>query len=130
MAQPQVYVHLNSLLTWARAWDEQSAAMGRIAAEIGGAQPSPAAAVLGNSGFSVAGSTGQSTDMAIGLALGDYPLFRAVLTAYEKAATEFGRYSGQGQQQMRDIADALVRAHRNYERTEQVNTNASNDIAF
>ena len=114
-----VDVQLDSLLPQARAWDEQSDAMGKIVAEINGSQVSNASSIVSSQGGEVIPGVGIS---------GDYPLFNSALSAYKQVSGEIGRLCGQGQQMMEKIADALTEAHRNYEATEAANIQSANNV--
>ena len=114
-----VDVQLDSLLPQARAWDEQSSAMAKIAAEISGSQLSNATAIVSGQGGEVIPGVGISQD---------YPLFNSALSAYKQVSAGIDRLCGQGQQMMERIADALTMAHRNYETTEVANIQSANNV--
>ncbi|HUA28391.1 MAG TPA: type VII secretion target [Streptosporangiaceae bacterium] len=100
MADAEVNVHPDALLSQAKVWDAQSTAMGKIATAI------------------------NDTVAAVAVDGLDSWLFSEPLTAYKKVSAEFGRLSSQGQKEMQSIADALVQAARNYEATERANIGA------
>jgi hypothetical protein len=114
-----VDVQLDSLLPQARAWDEQSSAMGHIAAEISGSQLSNATSIVSSQGGEVIPGVGISED---------YPLFSTALNAYKQVSAGIGSLCGQGQQMMERIADALTMAHRNYETTEAANIQSASNV--
>jgi hypothetical protein len=114
-----VDVQLDSLLPQARAWDEQSNAMGNIVAEINASQASNATSIV----------TGQGGEVIPGVGIsGDYPLFSSALSAYKEVSVGIARLCGQGQQMMEKIADALTMAHRNYETTEVANIQSASNV--
>jgi hypothetical protein len=114
-----VDVQLDSLLPQARAWDEQSSAMGNIVAEINASQLSNATSIVTSQGGEVIPGVGISED---------YPLFSSALSAYKQVSGDISRLCGQGQQMMERIADALTMAHRNYETTEAANIQSANNV--
>jgi hypothetical protein len=114
-----VDVQLDSLLPQARAWDEQSSAMGKIVTEINGSQLANATSIVSGQGGEVIPGVGISQD---------YPLFSSALSAYKQVSAGIDRLCGQGQQMMERIADALTMAHRNYETTEVANIQSANNV--
>jgi hypothetical protein len=114
-----VDVQLDSLLPQARAWDEQSSAMGKIVTEINGSQVSNATSIVAGQGAEVIPGIGISED---------YPLFNSALSAYKQVSAGIGTLCGQGQQMMEKIADALAMAHRNYETTEAANIQSADNV--
>jgi hypothetical protein len=93
----ETQVDRGSLPGQAIVWGDQSSTMADITATIGGAQ--------------------------VGSVLS---LFADAVNAYNKAAAEYGKLSGQGQAQMADISAALVTAAQRYDGLEQQMTQASN----
>jgi hypothetical protein len=114
-----VDVQLDSLLPQARAWDEQSSAMGKMVAEINTSQVSNATSMIAGQGGEVIPGVGISED---------YPLFSSALSAYKQVSAGVAGLCGQGQQMMEKIADALAMAHRNYDATEAANIHSANDV--
>lgn len=97
---PQVDVVRDSLPQQAKVWDQQSAVMGSLASE--------------------AGSTGSSG--------WDFP-FGVAVKAYNTARTDVRTLCGQGQQEMKRIADALVQAYQRYNGNEGTIKARIHDIA-
>jgi hypothetical protein len=114
-----VDVQVDSLLPQARAWDEQSSAMGKIVTEINAGQVSNATSIVTAQGAEVIPGVGISED---------YPLFSSALSAYTQVSGGIARLCGQGQQMMEKIADALTMAHRNYEATELANIQSADNV--
>jgi hypothetical protein len=117
---PQISVQRDALLPQAKVWDQESAAMGKIAAEIGDNTIGQAASIVSRAGGQVIPGVGISQD---------YPLFSSVLSAYGQVCTEFGSLCKQGEQMMAKIAEALTVAYQNYSATEQANASSAANAA-
>lgn len=113
---PQVDVQRDSLLPQAKVWDNQSTAIGKIASEIRGNTIGNAGSIVSNAGGQVIQGAGTSQD---------YPLFSSALSAYGQVCTEFGSLCQQGEKMMESIAQALRKAHQNYNTTEQANVSSA-----
>lgn len=92
-------VHRNSLLTQAKVWDEQSQVMGNITNEIAGLK----------------------------MTTSGWPWADAV-TTYNQVVQGMGSLSGEGQQQMVQIVDALCVAAQRYGATEEQLIQASDGV--
>lgn len=113
---PQISVHREALLPQAKAWDQQSTAMGKIVTEIGANTMAHAASIVSNAGGQVIQGVGVSQD---------YPLFSSAISAYGEVCTEFGSLCEQGEQMMAKIGEALTVAHQNYSTTEHANASSA-----
>ena len=92
-------VHRDGLIGMARFWDSSSATMG--------------------------GVSRQSYGLVYN---GDAGVFTEFVSVYNQLADNVGMWSGQGQTQMGDIADALVTAAKRYDHTESSNISAAGSV--
>jgi hypothetical protein len=111
MPTPEVSVDRPGLISMAKEWDAQAAAMGKVAAEIDGFLSTATGAGL----ITETSPTGVATTAAGG---GSDGLFLPVIYEYQQVCKLYGRLAEEGQQQMTGIADALIRAELSYQAVE------------